>query len=251
VDLNKFSETVNNIKIRISNIISNVKTIAGALFKGIEKNISYFVPVVSVAFNAVQSTFFATVNTVVSLVGSVMTVLEGLTTFLAGAFTGNWRQAWEGIKTVFNGVFSSLPELCKAPLNAVIAIINGAIAGINRLGLTIPDWVPGIGGQAFSINVPTIPMLYKGTDNWKGGMAVIHDRGGEVVDLPKGSRVYPHDKSIEMARKDGAKNGSGIVQITIQKLADKLEVRNDGDIDRIAEALACRLKKVAFNTGRA
>ena len=34
-----------------------------------------------------------------------------------------------------------------------------------------------------------------------------------------------------------------------QKLADKIEVRSDEDIDRIAEALAYKLKKVALNTG--
>lgn len=114
------------------------------------------------------------------------------------------RKAWEGIKTIFKGVFDSLAALCKAPINAVIGIINGAISGINKLNISIPDWVPGLGGKSFGINIPTIPMLYKGTDNWKGGAAIIHDRGGEIVDLPQGSRVYPHDKSVEMARKDGA-----------------------------------------------
>lgn len=79
---------------------------------------------------------------------------------------------------------------------------------------------------------------------------MIHDRGGEIVDLPKGTRVYPHDKSVEMARKEGAAKGAGqTVTVNIQKLAEKIEVRNDGDIDRIAEALALKLKKVAFNTG--
>jgi len=54
---------------------------------------------------------------------------------------------------------------------------------------------------------------------------------------------------VEMARKDGAaQNGSGGITLNIQKLADKIEVRSDEDIDRIAEALALKLKKVAFNT---
>ena len=87
----------------------------------------------------------------------------------------------------------------------------------------------------------------KRTCNWPGGTAVIHDRGGEIVDLPKGTRVYPHDKSIEMARREG----KGSITINIQKLADRLEVRSDEDIDRIAEALAYKLKRVAFNTGMA
>ena len=187
--------------------------------------------------------------TFTGLVQDVKKIFDGLTTFISGVFTGNWRKAWEGIKTIFKGVFDSLAALCKAPINAVIGIINGAISGINKLNISIPDWVPGLGGKSFGINIPTIPMLYKGTDNWKGGAAIIHDRGGEIVDLPQGSRVYPHDKSVEMARKDGAaQNGSGGITLNIQKLADKIEVRSDEDIDRIAEALALKLKKVAFNT---
>ena len=171
--------------------------------------------------------------------------------FIAGVFTGNWRKAWEGVKTIFKGIFETFAAICKAPINAVIGIINGAISSLNKINIAIPDWVPGLGGKSFGINVPTIPMLYKGTDNWRGGAAVIHDRGGEIVDLPQGARVYPHDKSVEMARKEGIRSGSGSVTINIQKLADKIEVRNDEDIERIAEALAYKLKKVAFNMGTA
>lgn len=236
-------------------VIIAFKAAAGAAFSAIadaiKKAMNIIVPVVKVAFGAIKGAISAAVNTITSIINGVLTVFDGLITFISGVFTGNWRQAWEGVKNIFKGIFDTFAALCKAPINAVIGIINGAISGINKLGLTIPDWVPVIGGKSFSINIPTIPQLYKGTDNWQGGAAMIHDRGGEIVDLPQGSRVYPHDKSVEMARKDGERSGSGSVQITIQKLADKIEVRSDEDIDRIAEALAYKLKKVAFNTGTA
>lgn len=298
IDVKKFSETINNIKTRVGNIINGLKTIfstvfnvigkvvktlaatianvfgkrinstcgtakavliafkatAGAAFSAIAANIkkamNIIVPVVKVAFEIVKNAIANAVNTITSVISGVLTVFDGIITFISGVFTGNWRKAWEGVKDIFKGILDTFAAICKAPINAVIGIINGAITGINKLGLTIPDWVPVIGGQDFRINVPTIPMLYKGTDNWRGGVAMIHDRGGEIVDLPKGTRVYPHDKSVEMARKEGASQ-SGNISITIQKLADKIEVRNDADIDRIAEALAYKLKKVAFNMGTA
>lgn len=233
--------------------IAAFKAVAGAAFNFVaavvQKAMAVIVPVVKVAFSAVGGAVSAAVDGITGVISGLMTVFDGIITFVSGVFTGNWTQAWEGIKTVFGGVFDSLVSLCKMPINAVIGIINGAIAGINKLGLTIPDWVPGIGGKAFSISIPPIPMLYRGTDNWRGGAAVIHDRGGEIVDLPKGTRVYPHDKSVQMARKEGERNGAGGIHITIQKLADKVEIRSDEDIDRIAQALAMRLKKVAMNTG--
>ncbi|MEG0900227.1 MAG: hypothetical protein RSF40_11030 [Oscillospiraceae bacterium] len=34
-----------------------------------------------------------------------------------------------------------------------------------------------------------------GTSYWKGGKTRVNERGGEIIDLPSGSRVIPHDKS--------------------------------------------------------
>lgn len=270
VNFNKFTGYFENVKVRVGNIINNLKTIFAVVFpiiknivilvakdimakfkqivEAIKVAMAIIVPVIKVAFSVVGSVIAMAVELIANGISNLMTVFDGITTFIAGVFTGNWSKAWEGVKTIFKGIFESLVALVKAPMNAVIAIINGAISGINKLGLTIPDWVPMIGGKGFAINVPTIPMLYKGTSNWAGGTAVIHDKGGEIVDLPRGSRVYPHDKSLQMARKEGERNAGTILNIHIQKLAERIEVRSDDDIDRIVEKLAMKLKHIALNT---
>ena len=73
---------------------------------------------------------------------------------------------------------------------------------------------------------------------------MIHDRGAEIVDLPRGTRVYPHDESIKKAFSDGARSSGGF---NIAKLADNIVVREDADIDRIANALYRKFKKHALN----
>ncbi len=250
---NIFGKKVSSTCSAAGAVITAFKAVASAAFNfiagAIKKAMNIIVPVVKVAFGAIKGAISAAVNTITSIISGVLTVFDGLITFISGVFTGNWRQAWEGVKSIFKGIFDTFAAICKAPINAVIGIINGAISALNKINVTIPDWVPGLGGKSFGINIPTIPQLYRGTDNWKGGMAMIHDRGGEIVDLPQGSRVYPHDKSVEMARREGERSGSGSISINIQKLADKIEVRSDEDIDRIAEALAYKLKKIALNTG--
>ncbi|MDE6615196.1 MAG: phage tail tape measure protein, partial [Lachnospiraceae bacterium] len=227
------------------------KVVAVAIFKHIKNTVgtamAFIVPAVAGAFGAITGFISSAVNTIAGVINGIIRIFDGIIKFVTGVFTGNWKQAWQGVVDIFGGIFDTLSALIKAPVNAVIGIINGAISGINKLGIKIPDWVPKIGGKKFGIDIPAIPMLYKGTSNWRGGTAVIHDRGGEIVDLPKGTRVYPHDKSIEMARREG----KGNITINIQKLADRLEVRSDEDIDRIAEALVYKLKRVAFNTGMA
>ena len=188
-------------------------------------------------------------NTAKNIISGILKVFDGIITFLTGVFTGNWKKAWSGIKEIFSGVFQSLVSLCKMPINAVIGAINGAIAGINKLHLKIPKWVPGMGGKEFGIHIPKIPQLAKGTSNWQGGIVQVHEKGGEIIDLPKGSRVYPHDKSVRQAYKDGQAAGGRKIVIQIPKLADTIVVREDADIDKIVEKLAKKLEDTANNVG--
>ena len=99
-----------------------------------------------------------------------------------------------------------------------------------------------------------IPLLFTGTDDWKGGLAKINDQGGEIVDLPSGTRVMPHDKSVREAREMGRREAAIVSNnktsntITIAKLADSITVREEADIDRILAGLVNKLQVHAINT---
>lgn len=80
---------------------------------------------------------------------------------------------------LFSTAFSSLPEILKAPINAAILLINSAINAINGMGFTIPDWVPGMGGKTFAVNVPNTPMLAKG--GFTTGPSIAGEAGQEAV----------------------------------------------------------------------
>lgn len=177
-------------------------------------------------------------------VNALKRIFNGVITFVKGVFTGDWRKAWQGVKDIFAGIFSSLGSVLKAPLNGVIGLINGAINKINGISFTVPDWVPVLGGRTFGASIPTIPYLYRGADFFSGGTAVIHDKGAEIVDLPRGTRVIPHDESLRQAYKTGRRAGGRTVSIA--KLADTIVVREEADIDRIAEALARKLENLDY-----
>lgn len=66
-----------------------------------------------------------------------------------------------------------------------------------------------------------------GTSYWKGGPTWVNERGGEIIDLPSGSRVIPADKSEQMI-KEGNKNIT--LNITINgngDITDKKELANE------------------------
>ena len=47
----------------------------------------------------------------------------------------------------------------------------------------------------------------QGTNFWRGGLTSINEEGGEILDLPRGTRIIPHDVSMAMASSGGASSG--------------------------------------------
>ncbi len=251
-DVNIFGKLFTKAKTVISNAIKNLKPAINNIIKYMKPIVRFlknvFVAGFKVQFKIVSGYVSGVVKGISGYINGLLDVFDGITTFIGGVFTGNWKKAWLGVKKIFGGIAESLVAVIKTPINAIIGIVNGAVDGINSLGFKIPDWVPLLGGKKFSINIPKIPMLATGTPNWKGGLAVTQERGGEIMDLPRGTRVYPHDKSVRMARKEGAK-GKGNVTVIVKKLAEKIEVRSNKDIDEIVRKLADELEKRANNQG--
>jgi len=174
----------------ISQIISGVGTAVMGAMTIIGTAIQAVLPVVgflvtallngaSVVVPAVLAWFGQFAGGLGTVVQSAKTIFQGLLTFLSGVFTGRWSSIWQGIRQIFSGAFSGLAALVKIPINAVIALINKAISGINDLGIDIPKWVPVLGGKKFALNIPSIPMLAKG--GFTNGVSIAGEAGREAV----------------------------------------------------------------------
>lgn len=253
----------------VSKAVNKLKPVFNVIGTIIQKVMGIVRNNIGNTFNKVANIITTTVGSIKEVIGGLTQIFGGIIDFISGVFTGNWAKAWNGIKSIFKGVFDALVGIIKAPINGVIGIINGAINGLNSISVDIPDWVPLVGGTHFGLNIPTIPALAKGTHDWQGGLVQISERGGEIVDLPKGSRVYPHDESVSIAKntsnaklsaldrrlakveagKGGKNVGKKEVNITIPKLADQIIVRDKTDIDEIADKIATNLKNTALNMG--
>lgn len=215
----------------------------------ISEVIQRLTPVFSVVFDSIGTVVSAAGTVISAGIEGIMITCNGIIEFINGVFSGDWTAAWKGIVDGFGWIFEGIADLCKAPLNAVINLINSAINGINNISVEIPDWVMGVGGKKLGFDIPKIPTLAKGTENWKGGIVQISEKGGEIVDLPQGSRVYPHDQSVKKAYKDGAKSSEKKVVFKIERLADTIVVREEADIDKIVQKLADKLEKKSQNIG--
>lgn len=229
----RFADFWKTVQPQLEPFINLVKEVASYLKETLE-------PAFKIVWKAAGDYVVKFFDDVSVIIDGVLGVFEGVITFLTGVFQGNWEKAWNGIVQAVGSIFGTLESLVKTPLNAVINLVNKAIGAINKISVDLPS---AVGGGHIGFNIPTIPTLAKGTDYWQGGIVQISEKGGEIVDLPSGSRVYPHDESVRIARQDGRKNYS----IAIAKLADSIVVREEADIDKIAEVIVKKIEQANDN----
>ena len=177
------------------------------------------------------SAFAGLINGIIDYVKAVMQTFKGLITFIKGVFTGDWKMAWQGIKDFFTGIV----KMIMAPLNTLKSAIGGVIDGAKGLA----SFVTG-GGKSSAASVPA---KATGDLNWMGGLVQVSEKGGEIIDLPHGSRIYPHDESVRMGKAGGSTN------INIPKLADQIIVREEADIHKIGRAVAREIMAARRNRG--
>ena len=199
-----------------------------------------------------------TITKVADLIGNVIAAAAGVAVgafanLLAGAveaITGVLEivgSVAEGITKLVNGDISGAPESFKGVFEGAVKFVKGLFDGlfgtIKSIGdaissIKIPEW-DGIKGLKFD----STEARATGDVNWRGGLVQVHEHGGEIMDLPHGTRIYPHDVSMAMARSSGGSS------INIPKLADQIIVREDADIERIGDAIVRKLRTTAGTMG--
>lgn len=149
----------------ISSLVEGLKTAIFAVVEGLqslltgfldwldEKTKGRFHGIIEVAKGFVTGFFTTVKETLGGILDAVKQILTGIIQFITGVFTGNWSQAWEGVKNIFKGVWNGIISLLEGAINFIVRGINSLISGLNSLKL--PDWVPGVGGAG--INIPHIP----------------------------------------------------------------------------------------------
>ena len=168
------------------------------------------------------------VSTIGSMLSGLITVITGVVDIIRGIFDGDWRAVWEGFKEVVKGAI----EIVKGWWNGLLDLFNKPINFVVNLFKKDQSETETVSSEEVGQNA-------KGTKNWRGGWTWVNEEGGELMNLPNGTQIIPHDLS-EVMVKEHARNGNGM-SINIPKLADTIVVREDADIDRIGEALANKL----------
>lgn len=122
-------------------------------------------------------------NGIHEAIENIKGIVNGIVEFVNGSFSQAWESAWNGVKSIFSGIFGGLEALAKAPINGIIGLVNSAIDGINGLIDTV-NKLPfaNIG------NIGTIPFLAKG-GVLSSGSAIVGEAGPEILTVSGGRAV--------------------------------------------------------------
>ena len=180
----------------ISELGSNIMELWNNVLKPAAEFIgSVFGPAFSAGFEFIKSAVSSAVGTIGGLIESALQIFNGLIKFITGVFTGDWEGAWEGVVDVFGGIVGGIKSIFSGIMNPIIDIINGVIGGINNIAAKAASSnLPGL-GWAKNINIPELPKFAAGTNYFTGGMALVGERGPEIVKLPGASKVYTTEKT--------------------------------------------------------
>lgn len=170
-------------------------------------------------------------------------IFTGLIDFIAGVFTGDWGRAWEGVVNIFGGVFDGIVAIGKAPINALITLLNSFIGGLNNI--KVPKWVPGVGGKG--INISKIPYLAKG-GHLLQGQAIVGEAGPELLTSKNGkTTVTPLSDDERRNGIGGAAKTAPVINQTVN--IGKVDSNNPSELSRMNRQLSQASKLAAAGTG--
>lgn len=161
-----------------------------------------------------------------------------------GVISAKAQGLWTSLTSAFNSIGSSIEGVFSGIGSAIGGFIDGAIDKLNQLingfnsltTITLPGW---LGGGSIGLSVPNIPKFATGTQYFSGGLAQINERGGEIVNLPNGSKVIPADKT------DKILNGSG--GTTVQVIVQGNVIGNHDFANQMGEIITNKLKVALIN----
>lgn len=148
---------------------------------------------------------------------------------------------FNGIKTKFENVKNSLVNALNVIKQKFIGVFDKIKNKFTGFAETVKNGISKIPGfsKLFESSAGTnIGHNATGTAYWRGGLTHINEHGGEIIDLPNGTRIIPHDVAL--------KQNSGN-QIVINLTVQGNVLGNNDFMESMGNYLAAKLMQAVAN----
>ena len=201
--------------------------------------------------NAVKTVklFASTVGAIVAANPVVLAIVAAIAAI--SLLVANWDKVkakagelWDGIKTVFGGIKDSIVGAFNSAKEAVgsffswigdkLSALDGAIESVPVIG-SIYRGIKGAGSWV----IDKVTGHATGTSYFPGGWTQVNERGGEIMRLPGGTQIIPHDVSRRMA-------GGTTVQVYVTVQGNV--IGNQAYAESLGETIAQKLLRALRNS---
>jgi len=190
-------------------------------------NIKWAVDMAAAGINAALNALFGFITGIFTSVG---TFVAGIWNNIAIAGT----TAFNSLKSGFSAMGNFVISIAETVANMWIKAVNTIIGALNKIQVSIPKWVPGIGGKSFGINLPLVSEIQ--LPRFEFGGLVPGARGTEVPIIAHGGEyVMP------------AGRAAGMGGNTYTFIMENVQVRNDEDIRRINKIIERKFRGLTIN----
>lgn len=156
----------------ITSIVGPALSMLGSLITGLA------VPAMNVATGVIQGVVIPVMKAIGTVISStVVPVFDRIASLVGGAVTA----AFKAVKSAVNRVKSAF-ESVKEAVGSLRDKISGAWAKFTSFG--------------------SAPANASGTSYFEGGITRVNEMGQEMMQLPKGTKIYPHGKTTQLIQKE-------------------------------------------------
>lgn len=195
-------ETVKEVALSVWDAISSY---ASELWESLVSGCMEFVNRVIEVVTPIYNRFMEIMSPILD---GVKQIFSGIIDFIVGVFTGNWDMAFSGLVQIFNGYFGIIKSVAENVLGWVQDKLQWAGEKIDSIKEGGAWLYNNTIGRVTGHNNAT------GTEYWKGGATYVNEnQRGEIINLPNGSQVIPHDESMKQLANN---RGNVTVNVTVQ-----------------------------------
>lgn len=161
---------------------------------------------------------------------------------------GSWiSEKFNGVKDAASGLWTSIKETFGGIKDSIVGAFEGAKEKVSGFFSWLDQEIE---------SKPIIGQLYKGgkwliggavdlltgnalgTSYWRGGLTRVNERGGEIMNLPNGTQIIPHDISARMA---------GGPRVSVHVTVAGNVIGNEQYADELGERIADKLLRAIEN----
>jgi len=214
-----------------------------------EKLVNEYIPKMKQAFDDAYPKIMTIVHAIEAFIGALVWLNDVNTNVMAAVmiaidrFKTSFGNNFTVVYRYINGLNSAIGAavggaaswLYNTGRDIINGLINGIRDGISGIGRAIGGANNAIGSAVKGALRGLIPGFATGVDNFSGGLAVVGEKGPELVNLPKGSDVIPNHML-------GGGGGQMTFNITVQA---GVMTGTDADMRKLSAMVVESIKDIA------